>query len=163
MDAHLRATAALLALTCWLTACGGGEEQQQIGLAATGRALAATQTVLAGEAPTATSPAADGAGPAAPTAAAARPPECSELASQVGSTVACTIRQAHCSYRQDIDGAPTFCNDGPFPRHRFTLLVWGQDWSEFDGRCLIVSGYLSRFEGKPQIVAESRAQVSLCD
>lgn len=88
---------------------------------------------------------------------------CSDMADQVGRTVTCVVPRAHCSYREDVSGSPTFCNDAPYPTHEFTLLVWGQDWSEFDGRCIEINGYLSRYQGKPQIVAESRDQVSFCD
>jgi len=79
-----------------------------------------------------------------------------------GTFVTCRIGRAYCSYRQDINGDPTFCNDAPFPSHSFTLLVWGQNWSDYDGRCLLVTGQVTRFEGKPQIVATSRSQVETC-
>ncbi len=88
---------------------------------------------------------------------------CADMADRMGTTVVCRIALAHCSYREDVSGSPTFCNDAPYPTHEFTLLVWGEDWSDFDGRCLIVTGYLSRYQGQPQIVAESRSQVSFCD
>ncbi len=81
----------------------------------------------------------------------------------VGQTTTVRIDRAYCSYRADINGQPTFCNDAPYPNHDFTLLVWGSDWSDYDGHCLLVSGYVSRYKGKPQIIAESRSQVSLCD
>ena len=79
-----------------------------------------------------------------------------------GSFVTCRIGRANCSYRQDINGDPTFCNDAPFPSHSFTLLVWGQNWSDYDGRCLLVTGQVTRFEGKLQIVATSRSQIESC-
>jgi hypothetical protein len=87
--------------------------------------------------------------------------ECRDAAA--GETVTCRIARAHCDYRPDVGGEPTFCNDAPFPNHDFTLLVWEHDWSDYDGQCLIVTGFVSRYEGKPQIVAESRSQVSLCN
>ncbi len=79
-----------------------------------------------------------------------------------GTFVTCRIGRAYCSYRPDINGEPTFCNDAPFPTHSFTLLVWGQNWSDYDGGCLLVTGEVTRFEGKPQIVATSRSQVGTC-
>lgn len=154
----------LLLSGCRVPSADSGSE-----LARTERALQATQTALAGTdrpsqtpGPTDTSTALAPASTDRRSTASATGPTCAELADQVGRTVTCVIAQAHCSYREDIEGAPTFCNDVPFPSHDFTLLVWGQDWSEFDGRCLVVSGFLSRFEGQPQIVAESRSQVSFC-
>jgi len=80
----------------------------------------------------------------------------------VGETVTCRIAKAHCEYRPDVTGRPTFCNDAPFPYHDFTLLVWERDWSDYDGDCIIVTGFVSRYEGRLEIVAESRSQVSLC-
>lgn len=153
-----------------LSGCRAPSADSGTGLARTERALQATQTALADRdlpsqtpAPTGTSTALPSASSDPGSTATATGPTCADLADQVGHTVTCVIRQAHCSYREDIEGAPTFCNDAPFPSHDFTLLVWGQDWSEYDGRCLVVSGFLSRFEGQPQIVAESRSQVSFCD
>ncbi len=78
------------------------------------------------------------------------------------TNVTCKIKRAYCSYQASTSGQPTFCNDFPYPNNQFTLLVWGSDWSDLDGYCLIVSGYVDMFDGKPQIVASSRLQVSFC-
>ena len=88
---------------------------------------------------------------------------CGETGSLAGQSVTCRIERAYCSYHPDIKGEPTFCNDYRYPNNDFTLLVWGQDWSDYDGRCLEVTGFVSRYEGKPQIEAVSRSQVSLCN
>ena len=87
-------------------------------------------------------------------------PACS--AATPGAFVTCQIGRAYCSYRPDVNGRPTFCNDAPFPGHSFTLLVWGQNWSDFDGRCLLVTGPITTFEGKRQFEATSRSQVEFC-
>jgi len=87
---------------------------------------------------------------------------CSQADSFAGQTITCQIEQAHSSYRPDIDGSPTFCNDAPYPNQSFTLLVWGSDWSDLDGQCLLVTGLVSRYGGMPQIVAGSRSQVAQC-
>jgi len=89
-----------------------------------------------------------------------REPICS--AATPGTFVTCQISRAYCSYRPGVSGRPTFCNDAPFPGHSFTLLVWGQNWSDFDGRCLLVTGPITTFEGKRQIEATSRSQVESC-
>ena len=88
--------------------------------------------------------------------------DCWKADSYAGNTVTCQIDRAYCSFRPDIGGSPTYCNDAPYPSHSFTLLVWGSDWSDYDGKCLIVEGFVSRYNGKPQIVAEYRSQVSKC-
>jgi len=87
-------------------------------------------------------------------------PACSDATP--GAFVTCQIGRAYCSYRPDVNGRPTFCNDAPFPGHSFTLLVWGQNWSDFDGRCLLVTGPITTFEGKRQFEATSRSQVAFC-
>ena len=79
-----------------------------------------------------------------------------------GQTVTVRIERAWCSYQQQIKGNPTFCNDQPYPGHDFTLVFWGEDWSDYDGLCLLVNGMVTRYQGKAQIVAESREQVKLC-
>jgi len=61
-----------------------------------------------------------------------------------------------------VSGKPTFCNDAPYPGHNFTLLWWGEDWSSYDGACLIVTGFVSRYQGKLQIEVEARTRVSRC-
>ncbi len=81
---------------------------------------------------------------------------------KAGTLTTCQIQIAQCDFRPDISGEPTFCNDAPFPSHSFTMLVWGEDWSDFDGRCLVVTGEVTRFRGLPQIVATSRSQVANC-
>ncbi len=81
----------------------------------------------------------------------------------VGQIATVQIDRAYCSYRPDVKGSPTFCNDAPYPTHNFTMLVWGQDWSDYDGRCVCVYGKVVLYKGKPEIVLESRSNVSLCD
>jgi len=86
--------------------------------------------------------------------------ECSQVSA--GSNTTCKISRAYCSYESGVKGQPTFCNDAPYPSNNFTLLVWGKDWSKFNGKCLLVSGYISLYKGKAQIEATSESQVKLC-
>jgi hypothetical protein len=88
--------------------------------------------------------------------------ECWQSHKFAGSRLTCRISRAYCSFHPDVDGDPTFCNDAPYPNPGFTLLVWGQNWSDYDGKCLIVSGYISVYRVTPHIIAESRSQVSNC-
>ena len=87
---------------------------------------------------------------------------CATMSGRAGELVKCKIEHAYCSYQPSTSGSPTFCNNAPYPNHDFTLLVWGEDWSDYDGECIVVSGIVSIYQGKPQIEAFGRSQISLC-
>jgi hypothetical protein len=87
---------------------------------------------------------------------------CSQSASRSGDLVTCQIEMASCDYRPDVDGSPTFCNDRPYPNHNFTLVVFDENWSDYDGLCIMVTGNVDIFDGHPQIQAFNRSQVSIC-
>jgi hypothetical protein len=78
---------------------------------------------------------------------------------------------AGASYRADVRGEPTFLNFGaPYPRHVFTALVWGEHRARFatppesyEGKPICVTGRVSSHRGKPQIVVDSPAQITLGD
>ena len=84
-------------------------------------------------------------------------------ASYAGQYKVVKVNRAYCDYRPDVSGQPTFCNDRLYPNHDFTLVVWGQNWEGFDGSCLLVSGEISVYDGKAQIVALSKSQVGYCE
>lgn len=88
--------------------------------------------------------------------------ECASMSNRVGEYVTCKIRNAYCSYQPTTNGSPTFCNDVPYPDQNFTLLVWGEDWSDYDGECILVSGIMSTYQSSLQIELTNRSQVSLC-
>ena len=88
---------------------------------------------------------------------------CFETANRLGHQISCRMEKAYCDYLPTLEGNPTFCSDRPHPDHTFALVVFGADWSDYDGECLIVSGYLEIDRGILQIEASSRAQVSYCD
>jgi hypothetical protein len=90
------------------------------------------------------------------------PISCSEAGSAVDQTITCRIEQAYCSYHPEIQGSPTFCNNAAYPGHSFTLLVWGEDWSQFDGQCLDVTGVVTVYDRKPQIETKTLSQVRVC-
>lgn len=87
---------------------------------------------------------------------------CKDADQHIGSYVTCKMPQAYCSYNPDVSGDPTFCNDAPYPGHSFTLVIWEKDASYLDGRCLLVSGFVSSYQGKPQIEMEDTSGVSFC-
>jgi uncharacterized protein YgiM (DUF1202 family) len=92
---------------------------------------------------------------------------CANIANLLGSTVTCKIETAYCVYLPDADGSPTFCTDKPDPNHLFQFVVFGEDWSEYNGICMTVTGLLeSHFNGQKgllQIVGHDRSQVSACE
>ena len=87
---------------------------------------------------------------------------CFEMVERIGDHISCRVEKAYCDYLPALEGSPTLCSDRPFPDHTFTLIVFGEDWSEYDGQCLIVSGYLEIARGALQIEALNRSQVSSC-
>jgi Bacterial SH3 domain len=87
---------------------------------------------------------------------------CGNTGSHIGEFVSCKIPRAYCSYQPGVSGSPTFCNDAPYPNNNFTLVVWGSDYSNYNGKCIIVSGLVTRYNGKPQIAAQNQPQVSYC-
>lgn len=91
---------------------------------------------------------------------------CSQLANQTGSNVTCTIEKASCVFRPELSHNPTFCYDQTFPERTFQLVAVNDDWSNYDSRCLIVSGELeAKFDGQRawlQITGTNRSQVSEC-
>lgn len=157
------ATPLLLSAAILLVSCGSSDAElagTQAAIAGTQTAIAETQNTIAGTQPPPTptwTPT-----PRPPSLTPTKPsyPACS--AATPGTFVTCQIDRAYCSYRPDVNGQPTFCNDAPFPGHSFTFLVFGQDWSDFDGHCLLVTGQITRFRGKPQIEATSRSQAEFC-
>jgi len=88
--------------------------------------------------------------------------ECKDAKDKVGSFVSCKIPYAYCSYQAATSGSPTFCNEAPYPSNNFVFVIWGQDWSEYNGNCIIVSGTISLYQGTLQIEGTSRSQVSYC-
>lgn len=81
----------------------------------------------------------------------------------LGQVITVRVEQSHCAYKPGINGAPTFCNDQPYPNHGFTFLVWGKDWSHFDQTCVLVTGEIVEYDGKLQIVVEEEEQIIPCE
>jgi hypothetical protein len=87
---------------------------------------------------------------------------CADTGNLVGEFAFCKIPVAYCSYQPSEAGSPTFCNDEAYPNNAFTLVVWGEDWSDYDGKCILVNGNVTIYDGKPQITATGRGQVLEC-
>ncbi len=93
-------------------------------------------------------------------------PLCTNIGNLLGSDVTCMIEAAYCTYLPEADASSTYCTDKPYPNHFFQFVVAGEDWSEFNGSCLVVTGVLESYfngqEGLLQITGRDRSQVSLC-
>lgn len=88
---------------------------------------------------------------------------CSESGNKIGEYISCKIERADCVHRSDIDDNPTFCHDRLYPNQGFQLVVVGEDWSNYDNSCIVISGYLETYQGVLQIQGFSRSQVSYCE
>ncbi len=88
---------------------------------------------------------------------------CFKTADRIGNIISCRMEKAHCDYLTTAKGQVTFCSDRPYPDHIFTLLAPGEDRSDLDGQCLIVSGYLQVEHGALQVQVLKRDQVSPCE
>lgn len=83
------------------------------------------------------------------------------------ATVCGTVTSAR--YAEKAKGQPTFLNLGkPFPRHAFTIVIWGQDRAKFDSperslmqRRTCVKGKITEFRGGPQISPSDRTDLYL--
>jgi hypothetical protein len=80
----------------------------------------------------------------------------------IGEVITVHVDVSYCAYKPEVTGAPTFCNDQPFPNHTFTYLMWGVDLSQFDAQCVLVTGEIVEYDGKPQIVVENEDQIMPC-
>lgn len=91
---------------------------------------------------------------------------CANIANLLGSNVTCKIEAAYCVYLPDEDGSPTFCTDKPYPNQLFQFVVFGEDWSEYNNRCVVITGLLETYfngqQGLLQIVGHDRSQISAC-
>ena len=88
----------------------------------------------------------------------------------IGESACVRVLSVEASYRSDVGGQPTFCNDAPYPAHSFTALIWGDNrgnWSTppeqlYDGACLNVCGLVTSYRGTPQIELAGPSQASFC-
>ncbi len=81
-------------------------------------------------------------------------------------TVCGTVASAH--YAAKSKGQPTFLNlDKPYPGQVFTALIWGTERGKFpkppeemySGQKVCVTGTITSYQGKPQIVVKDPSQI----
>jgi hypothetical protein len=72
-------------------------------------------------------------------------------------------------YAKNSKGEATFLNlDEPFPKEVFTILIWGSDREkfgtpedEYKGLRVCVTGKITSFRGRPEIVSTERGQIAI--
>lgn len=72
-------------------------------------------------------------------------------------------------YAKSSKGGPTFLNlDEPYPKEVFTILIWGSDREkfptpedEYKGLRVCVTGKITSYRSRPEIVATERAQIEI--
>ena len=87
---------------------------------------------------------------------------CFEAVNRIGDQITCRMEKAYCDYFPEVEGSPTVCIDRPAPDHIFSMVTFGNDWTEYDGQCLIISGNLEADRGMLQIHVYDRDHVSPC-
>lgn len=73
------------------------------------------------------------------------------------------------SYADSSNGHPTFLNlDKPYPNQIFTVVIWGENRTkfgkpeeDFKGKRICVSGKITAYAGKPEIVASEPKQIKV--
>src|SRR5580704_12420036 len=72
-------------------------------------------------------------------------------------------------YADKSKGEPTFLNlDEPYPKEVFTILIWGSDREkfgspedEYKGLRVCVTGKITSYRSRPEIVATERGQIEI--
>jgi DNA/RNA endonuclease YhcR with UshA esterase domain len=72
-------------------------------------------------------------------------------------------------YAKSSKGEPTFLNlDEPDPHEVFTILIWGSDREkfgtpedEYKGMRVCVTGKITSYRGRPEVVATERGQIEI--
>ena len=90
-----------------------------------------------------------------------------EAKDHVGETRTVCGKVASTHYASGSKGQPTFLNlDEPYPKEDFTILIWGSDRTKFgtpetkykDAR-VCVTGKITSFRGKPEVIATEPSQI----
>lgn len=91
-----------------------------------------------------------------------------EAAQHVGEVVRVCGHVASAAYFASVKGSPTFLNiDRAYPDQLFTIVIWGDDRSRFDGpperlfdgKSLCVTGRIESYRGRPEVVVDDPDQI----
>lgn len=92
-----------------------------------------------------------------------------EAKSHIGERATVCGKVASSHYAKNSKGEPTFLNlDEPYPKEVFTILIWGADRekfgtpeSEYKGLQVCVTGKITSYRSRPEIVATERRQIEI--
>lgn len=93
----------------------------------------------------------------------------SEAKEHFGETAIVCGQVVTTSYAETSNGQPTFINlDKAYPDQVFTVVIWGDSRSkfgrpdeDFKGKRICVSGKITAYAGKPEIVAVDPKQIKI--
>ena len=94
-----------------------------------------------------------------------------EAKNHVGESATVCGNVASVHFASGSDGTPTFINlDKPYPKHIFTILIWGDDLPKFkenpvkwQDKKACATGTITLYRGIPEIVAISPVQITVSD
>jgi hypothetical protein len=92
-----------------------------------------------------------------------------EAKDHIGDRATVCGKVASTHYAKSSKGEPTLLNlDEPYPKEVFTILIWGSDRekfgaaeNEYKGLQVCVTGKITIYRGKPEIVASERGQIEI--
>jgi DNA/RNA endonuclease YhcR with UshA esterase domain len=92
-----------------------------------------------------------------------------EAKDHVGDRATVCGKVASTHYAKSSKGQPTFLNlDEPYPKEVFTILIWGSDREkfgapedEYKGLRVCVTGKITSYRGRPEVVATERGQIEI--
>jgi hypothetical protein len=90
-----------------------------------------------------------------------------EAKDHIGDRATVCGKVASTYHAKSSKGEPTLLNlDEPYPKKVFTILIWGSDREKFatleddyKGLRVCVTGKITRYRGRPEIVASERGQI----
>ena len=93
----------------------------------------------------------------------------SEAGAYVGQTMTVCGNVASAKFANQSKGQPTFLNlDQPYPRHIFTIVIFGINRSAFGspektyvGKNICAAGLIKNYKGKLEIIANDPSQITL--
>ena len=92
-----------------------------------------------------------------------------EAGAYVGQTMTVCGNVASAKFAHQSKGQPTFLNlDQPYPRHIFTIVIFGNNRSAFGspektyvGKNICATGLIKSYQGKLEIIAKEPSQITL--